>query len=436
VNLYGIYRIKITSTNANYDLFFQVSKNPQPNQDIAPIVVMTDKTDYLSTDAAKIRGEVIPVQNAASQDTNTQVQILIYSNDGQQIYRGGSTVNPGGQFYVTIPFHTGIWKTGTYKLYAQYLTNKAITSFKVSDNIASGSTKLQLFMTTDTDKYLPGQTVLITGRTSYIIYVDNADLAFGLANDTIISDGQVMSKQGLFVPKATVTFDQFGSFIYNYKIPNNTPLGNYTIIAQVPFGAYHAYFNVVAKLPVQNMTIPENQTQQSVVNQTSNNTNISAPTTTPSTIGPVQRHSPSPTILVDKINKLPQSVIAVELNTKSVGSTTYYPRELDGLLRVNPGDENSVSVKVSSQDGTCIIGQDKDCKVTQSTTNSGLLYQTVTVGGMDYLVGYSGTGARVQQFSIIPAHAGDVIPNGEWGVEVIKKDQTTRFYYQVTYVTK
>jgi hypothetical protein len=435
VNLYGIYRIKITSTNANADLFFQVSKSPQPNQEIAPIVVLTDKTDYLSTDVAKIRGEVIPVQNAASQDTNTQVQILIYTNDGQQIYRGDATVNPGGQFYVTVPFHTGIWKTGAYKLYAQYLTNKAITSFNVTDNISSGSTKLQLFMTTDTDKYLPGQTVLITGRTSYIVSVDNVDLAFGLANDTVISEGQVMSKQGLFVPKATVAFDQYGSFVYNYKIPNNTPLGNYTIIAQVPFGAYYAYFNVVDKLPVQNMTIPENQTQ-STVNQTSNTTVNTTPTTVPSTIGPIQRHSQSPGILIDKINKLPQSVIAVELNSKSVESATYYPRELDGLLRVNPGDENSISVKVSSQDGTCIIGQDSGCKITKSTANSGLLYQTVTVNGMDYLVGYTGTGVRLEQFSIMPAHAGDVIPNGEWGVEIIKKDQTTRFYYQVTYVAK
>jgi len=55
---------------------------------------------------------------------------------------------------------------------------------------------------------------------------------------------------------------------------------------------------------------------------------------------------------------------------------------------------------------------------------------------MDYLVGYSGTGVRLQQFSIIPAHSGDVIPDGQWGVQVIKKDQVTRFYYQVTFASK
>ncbi|MGI0065169.1 MAG: hypothetical protein ACREAT_00250, partial [Nitrosotalea sp.] len=82
INIYGIYHIKITSGTVNADLFFQVSKNPQPNQDISPLVLMTDKTNYLSTDVAKIWGEVVPTQNAASVDTNTAVQISIYTSDG------------------------------------------------------------------------------------------------------------------------------------------------------------------------------------------------------------------------------------------------------------------------------------------------------------------------------------------------------------------
>jgi hypothetical protein len=437
LNVYGIYRIKITSANANSDLFFQVSKSPQPNQDIAPIVLMTDKTDYLSTDVAKIWGEVIPIQNAASQDTSSTVQVLIYSNDGQQIYRGDATVNQGGQYYVTVPFHTGVWKTGTYKVYVQYNTNRIIGSFNVTDPFTTSSDKLQLFMTTDTDKYLPGQTVLVTGRTSYIVSINNVDLAFGLANDIVINEGQAISKKGSVVPKATLPFDQYGSFSYDYKIPANAPLGNYAIVAQVPFGAYNAYFNVVDKLPPQIIPVAPNQTQTTPstgVNQTNstNTTTISEPLT----IGPTQKPSKSVNMFIEKTSSISESVAPVNLYSKSVGNTMYYPKELDGLLRVNPGDENSVSVKVSSQDGTCIIGPDSGCKVTQSTVHSGMLYQTVTVSGMDYLVGYSGTGVRLEQFSIMPAHVGDVIPDGQWGVEVIKKDQVTRFYYQVTYASK
>ncbi len=437
INVYGIYHIQITSANVNSDLYFQVSKNPQPNQDIAPLVVMTDKTNYTSTDVAKIWGEVVQTQNAATEGTNTGVQISIYSSAGQEIYRGTANVNQGGQYYATVPFHIGIWNAGVYKLYVQYLTNTIISSFTVSDPFEStASTGLQVYMTTDSDKYLPGQTVLVTGRTSSIISLNNLDLSFGLANDTTISEGQVVSSSGTVIPTVTVPFDQFGSFNYNYKIPNNAPLGNYTIIAQVPFGSYNAYFSVVNQLPVNTIPII-NQTQTTGTNPI-NSTQVpfSTPTVVPSTIGPIQKPSKTSTTFVVKANQISQSVVPINLGSTQSGNATYYPREFDGLLLVNPSDVNSVSLKVSAQDGTCIIGSDSGCKVSGSTVQAGGVYQTVTVDGMGYLVGYSGTGGRLAQFSIIPAHTGDVIPDGQWGVQIIKKDQATKFYYQVTYTTK
>ncbi|MDE1818193.1 MAG: lamin tail domain-containing protein [Thaumarchaeota archaeon] len=438
INVYGIYHIQITSVNANSDLYFQVSKNPQPNQDIAPLVVMTDKTNYTSTDVAKIWGEVVQTQNTATEGTNTGVQISIYSSMGQEIYRGTANVNQGGQYYATVPFHIGVWDAGVYKLYVQYLTNTIISSFTVSDPFEStASTGLQVYMTTDSDKYLPGQTVLVTGRTSSIISLNNLDLSFGLANDTTISEGQVVSSSGTVIPTVTVPFDQFGSFNYNYKIPSNAPFGNYTIIAQVPFGTYNAYFSVVNQLPVN--TIPVvNQTQTTPTTGTNpiNSTSASPPTVVPSTVGPTQKPSKTATTFVVKANQISQSVVPINLDTTQSGNTTYYPREFDGLLLVNPSDVNSVNLKVSAQDGTCIIGSDSGCKISGSTVQAGGAYQTVTIDGMGYLVGYSGTGGRLAQFSIIPAHTGDVIPDGQWGVQVIKKTEVTKFYYQVTYTTK
>ncbi|MGI0059848.1 MAG: hypothetical protein ACREBJ_08775, partial [Nitrosotalea sp.] len=400
INVYGIYHIQITSANANSDLYFQVSQNPQPNQDIAPLVVMTDKTDYVSTDVAKIWGEVVQTQTAASEGTNTGVQISIYSSMGQEIYRGTANVNQGGQYYATVPFHIGIWNAGTYKLYVQYATNTIISSFTVSDPFEStASTKLQIYMTTDSDKYLPGQTVLITGRTSSIISLNSLDLSFGLANDTILSVGQIISRSGNVVPKVNdVPFDQFGSFNYNYKIPSNAPLGNYTIVAQVPFGTYNAYFSVVNQLPVniipiinETQTTPTTGTTQTGTNSTQITSSTSPPTVVPITVGPTQKPSKTANMFIEKTNQISQSVVPINLDSTQSGNTTYYPRELDGLLLVNPSDVNSVSLKVSAQDGTCIIGQDSGCKVSGSTVQAGGAYQTVTVDGMEYLVGYSGT---------------------------------------------
>ena len=430
--VYGIYRITISSTQANSALFFQVSKNPQPNQSLSPITVNVDKTNYLSTDVARIWGQVIPIQNPATAEANAPVNVVVYSN-GQQAYQGVATVNQGGQYYITIPFHPGIWTNGTYNLYVRYLTNQATTSFSVSDPFSASSGKLRLIMITDSDKYIPGQTVLITGRTSSIISIQNVDLAIGMANDTTISEGQVMSLKGVTIPSTTVPFDQYGSFSYDYKIPNNAKLGNYTLVAQVPFGSFNAYFNVVNQLPVQNIPTVTNQTQTTPTNATEV---TSVSTTIPSTIGPVEKHVQSTNMFVEKTNQIPDSVIAITMSAKSVGNLTYYPRQLDGLLRVNPGDENNISIMVSSQNGTCIIGQDSNCLVTQSTVQSGKLYQTVVVDGKSFLVGYSGTGLRLQQFSVLPAATNDVIPDGQWNINVLKKDQVTRFYYQVTYVGK
>jgi hypothetical protein len=137
--------------------------------------------------------------------------------------------------------------------------------------------------------------------------------------------------------------------------------------------------------------------------------------------------------MVEKLGKISDSTIPITFATQSVGDMTYSPRQLDGLLRINPGNENQVSIKVSSQDGTCIIGQNENCLVTKSTVQSGMLYQTVKINGINYLVGYSGDGIRLQQFSIIPANVDDAIPDGDWTVNIIKKDQVTRFYYQITY---
>jgi hypothetical protein len=435
-NVYGIYSIVIHSDFGNKQLFFQVSQNPQTQ--ISPIDVETDKTEYSTTEVALISGQVLPQANAAAQEQNTQAQILIYTGTGQEVYRNLSNVNSGGQFHVSVPLHPGIWKTGTYKVYVQYLTLNTQTTFKVTDLFTTNVAKLQVFITADKDKYLPGQTVLITGRTSYIIAIDNAYLTFGLANDTVISEGQAVSQKGYSLQHATIRFDQYGSFAYDFTIPIGTPLGNYTVIAQVPFGAFNAYYQVVNQLPPENI-IQSNVTSQGNVTQVTPPANVTQtpiePTIVPSSIGPTQRTVSSATI-IDKQGMLTGSVIPVTITEKTIGNNTYYPREIDGLLRVNLGDVNVVTIKLSSQDGTCVIGPDPGCKISQSTAQSGSLYQIVKLGNENFLIGYSGLGQRIQQFSLIPSNANDVIPDGQWKVDIIKKDQVSRFYYQVTYISK
>lgn len=443
-NLYGIYSITINSNNGNSQLFFQVSPNPQNQTTISPFTVETDKTAYMSSDVLDILGQALPQPNTASQAINNQVQISIYTQTGEEIYSGFANLNSGGQFNVLVPMQPGVWTTGTYTIYAQYLTYNAQTTFQVTDSLVVNSGKPQLFMATDHAQYIPGQTVLVTGRTSYIISVNNAYLTFGLANDTIISEGQPISQKGYTLPEATVSFDQNGYFGYNYTIPKSTPLGNYTVIAQVPFGFFNATYQVVNQLPQVNVTSQTNATQ--VTSPLVNTTQVTPPSTNatqvqqeptmiPTSVGPTQTRT-TQSMIVDKENMISSSLIPISLSEKVNGSQTYYPREIDGLLRVNPGDENAVSLKVISPNGTCIIGSSTDCEVSQSTFQGSSLYQTVKTGNETLLVGFSGSDQRVQQFSLLPSNANDSLQIGQWNIQIIKNDQVSRFYYQVTYLTK
>lgn len=428
---YGIYKITISSNTANTDLYFEVSENPQTDT-FTPFILETDKSQYQTTELLELFGQIIPSSDPATKETNPTPVVLIYSSKGQEVYRTFVNVNSGGQFLTAIHLNPGVFKTDQYKAYGQYLNTRATANFKVTDPFETTSAKLALFITTDKQDYLPGETVLMTGRTSYIISVDNVDLTVGLANDTIVKEGEVVSKTGKSLTRNTIQFDQTGSFTYDYTIPKTTPLGNYTIAAQVPFGVFNTYFNVVNALPEQNVTSGQNVTTTVPTNET---TSKSPPTIIPEKVGPVQKQQTADTI-VEKTGKISDSSVSVSLIQKEIGNQTFYPRELDGLLRLNPGDNYNVSIRVISSDGTCVIGTEQTCKVTGSTITTSSSYQIVKINDTNYLVGYSGAGTRVQQFSIIPVNANDVMPDGNWNVKIVKNNQISRFYYQATYINK
>ncbi|MGI0026511.1 MAG: hypothetical protein ACREAD_01540, partial [Nitrosopumilaceae archaeon] len=438
-NTFGIYRITIGSNHAKTDLFFGVSQNPQSETKLSPFFLQTDKSDYTTTQTVQVFGQVIPQVNAAALEQNTMINIVVYTSTGQEASRATVQVNAGGQFQTSLELRPGIFQTGTYKIYGNYLGTASQTSFNVTDPFTTSSSKLSLLLTTDNDKYLPGQTVLITGRTSYIISINTVDISVGLANDTVINEGQIVSKKGNVLPRVTVPFDQTSSFSYDYVIPNNAKLGNYVVMAQVPFGIFSAPFQVVNQLP-NAVTPPQvNATQENTTsqgNETQGTPQVITPSIKPSTIGPTQKTILSNRITIDKVNRITDSFIPITIKEKIIGNSTFYPRMIDGLLRINPSDESNVNLKVTFEDGTCLIGQDYDCKIIGSTQNSGSLYQTIQVGGQSFLVGYSGSGARLEKFTILPADANSVIQDGQWNVQIIKKDQPSRFYYQITYVSK
>jgi len=97
------------------------------------------------------------------------------------------------------------------------------------------------------------------------------------------------------------------------------------------------------------------------------------------------------------------------------------------------GAESDVNLKVTTESGYCIIGQEKNCEIKTSTREPGQIYKILEVDDVNYKIRYSGPDVRLEKFTILPVQDNAIIPNTILNVEIIKDDQPTRFYYKVTY---
>ena len=125
--------------------------------------------------------------------------------------------------------------------------------------------------------------------------------------------------------------------------------------------------------------------------------------------------------------------LKLKLESKINENSILLPRVLSGSLISILGDESKVNLKVSNELGQCIIGQDDDCLVSESTRKPGQIFDTVSVNGESFKVRYSGTDARLEKFNILPENDESFLPLENWTVEVIKENQPSKLYYKVTY---
>jgi len=94
-----------------------------------------------------------------------------------------------------------------------------------------------------------------------------------------------------------------------------------------------------------------------------------------------------------------------------------------------------VNLRITTESGLCIIGQEIDCMISASTRLPGQIYEIVSIDDMNYKVRYSGPDVRLEKFTILPESNDATLPESTWYVEVIKEDQVSRFYYKITRVT-
>ena len=154
---------------------------------------------------------------------------------------------------------------------------------------------------------------------------------------------------------------------------------------------------------------------------------------------------------IEKVNSIPETSISVNTVQKDFDGVGAGPRVLLGSLITSPrGEEPNVNLRVVSTTGVCIIGQDDNCHVKDSTRKPGEIYDILhlpvgvfrEIGNdqdidplfeISLKVRYSGPDARVEKFSILPESATEMLPDTIWNIQVVKNDQVSRLYYKINY---
>ncbi len=393
---FGIYKITVRSDSDEVNVFIKISKDPATEIAPLPLVVETDKAMYSTGETITVFGSAIrKVSGTEGLVVNVRPEIVVKNEANKELAKALVDLNAGGKFQTSFKLVPVVYKTGEYKIIAKYYNEKSQTVFKVDDRFVTGvDAPLILLVETDKDKYLSGETVKITGRTNKITSAFDVDIT--------VSD----NSKSVPTP-VTVRFDPSGSFNYDYKISDNAKLGSYTVTADTDFYTVSDTFEVVSELPPVEIEEPTKETPTEPI--------------------------PTPKKIVDKVNRVTKSSMQITIGEKSVENATFTPRVFDGLLRVNSGDESAVNIKVTTEDGTCLIGQGSNCKITKSTRSDTSLYQIVNIDGTNLKVRYSGAGTILEKFTILPEDPDGTLPDGNWNVEIIKNNQISRFYYKISY---
>ncbi len=404
---YGVYRVEIKTDSSSENVFFKVSPNPEEDSLVVrPLQVTTEKAIYNAGETLTVLGTALKrSQGSEGLVVEDRAKIIISSGKFpfEQIFDASVYLDNGGNFKSSFVLPVTIFKDGNYKVTAIYQEIRAETMFTVNNEyLIGGDAPLTLLLNTDKDEYSLGETVQISGRPSKLVYLENIVV-------TVIHEDELQITCGSFVcgrsnsASSRVAPSQSGSFTYDYEIPiSDDAKGKYEIIADTEFGVFSDSFIVTDKP----LVVPGEQKQTQLAKRTT-----------------------------EKFNRIPDSFVPISVAEKIFDGVEMLPRVLQGsLLTPIRGEEANVNIKISTEDGTCIIGQESDCLVTDSTRGPGTIYKIVEIDGVNYKVRYSGIDARLEKFTILPESSDGNLLDSIWNVEVIKDDQPSRLYYKITYV--
>lgn len=386
----GVYKINLETEGNDADIFFKVSLDPERDSlNLEPLTVSTEQSTYKPGTKLVVSGHVITrIAGDEGLVIPPLVNIKVLSNKIPFAPIHESNVYPkqGGFYSSTFELPATIFLEGTYKVKATYLTKVAYTEFDVvSKFVFGGDQPVELILNLDGDTYHPGDSVILTGQPNKIVHIEKFDVSVIQSSESSITCGSFYC--GTHVgPVTSIRPDPSAGFVYNYTIPLKDSLGSYEITVDAGFDTRSVTFDVVERT----------------------------------------------TWIVDKASRIADSEITITPERKVFKGIDLAPVEIFGSLLTSRGNEQGVNLHVATTNGTCIIGQDDGCIISNSTGPEDSATM-VHLYGIQHLIRYTGPDAVFERFSILPAQEGSGLTLEPFHVSVIKEDQVSRFYYQVVY---
>ena len=434
----GTYVVSVhyagVTTNTSFSLESKIIQvDDDVNDDVNSIFsIQTDESEYFSKQLISLTGftsDLVPLES---------FKFTVIDPTGEQI-NSGNLFPVDGNFDTTISLNTVNPVYGDYVVTAEYSEHIASTMFTLIENIVEVEDSISnaMILTLDDFEYTENDYMTISGTLPNFdsdsdIYYQVVYLNFYSSDGkSIVFTSAIMdnSAGARSIPfTSTVVPDSSGKFTIDIRIPSVIfPIGDYSVKANYGGLKSTENFSIVSeKYSEVGKSTGEGNPNASIPGKPSSNVEKDAGGYVVSNVKTI----------IEKVNRISDNLISINTQEKIINEQSVKPRVLSGsMLTISKNAQSDVNLQLSSESGICIIGQNSDCLVSESTRKPGQIFEVVQVDGLNFNVRYSGPDVRLEKFSILPESSDEFLPDTNWNVEVIKDNEVSRMYYKVTYKT-
>ncbi len=386
----GTYTITVSTNSFTKNIQFKLStdtKDVQISQ--KPLSISIPRDLYSIGETVVVTGHVniddIPNQGFKAPHP---VRVSILGDAHKGIHDAFVLPDVHGSFTTSFDLLRHISNPGIYTVQAKYLTHTDTDTFMILGDPTLYS-DIRVGLSLDKTEYNPGDTLKITGKPMPLVDLQQLNITLvQRLQDRSACDPDCAAPIN---STSTAVLDSTAVLTHTLQIPDvPSSVGSYQITVESDFSSDVIYFDVV---PVVVVSIPV------------------------------------PNTIIEKDTDLTDTTHLITLAPKDVNGTTFTPRALIGSLSADSVD---VNLTVKTPNGICLIGQDDQCMISESTRSLGQVYQTVDVNGLMLYVRYSGSDVSSERFTVLPDPSSDSVLDGDWTVEIDQETPFT-FDYKVTY---